>query len=233
MGTVGQWAASGVSLKRLRIMTRRGELVRLRHGVYATAAAVAAAADDKALRHALHVRAALASISAAGVVASHESAALVHGLPLLHEPADGTVSLTRPAGRYAGSTAGVRYHAARIPREHMTRKHAVPVTTAGRTVADLARTLPFMDAVVAADAGIRTLKTRKAELSSVIGACEGWPGAEQARRVVAFSDGRSGSALESCARVVFDAYGLPPPEPPGQDRHWHARGRRGESDRRR
>ena len=32
------------------------------------------------------------------------------------------------------------------------------------------------------------------------------------RRVVTFSDGRSGSALESCARVVFDAYGLPPPE---------------------
>jgi hypothetical protein len=28
----------------------------------------------------------------------------------------------------------------------------------------------------------------------------------------AFSSGRSGSVLESCARVVFDAFGLPPPE---------------------
>ena len=50
------------------------------------------------------------------------------------------------------------------------------VTTAGRTTIDLARILPFMDAVVVADAAIRTLKTRKAELSSVIAECERWPG---------------------------------------------------------
>jgi hypothetical protein len=213
VGTVEQWVISGVSLKQLRTMTRRGELVRLRHGVYVTASALAGAADDKALRHALDVRAVLASISAAGVIASHESAALVHGLPLLHEPATGTVSLTRPAGTHQGSSAGgIRYHSALVPREHVTTRHGVPVTTAGRTVADLARTLPFMDAVVVADAAIRTRKTRKTELSHVIAECERWPGADQARRVVAFSSGRSDSALESCARVVFDAFGLPSPD---------------------
>jgi very-short-patch-repair endonuclease len=79
-------------------------------------------------------------------------------------------------------------------------------------VADLARTLPFIDAVVVADAAIRMRQTRKTELSRVIADCGGWPGVEQARQVVAFSSGRSGSALESCARVVFDAFGLPPPE---------------------
>ena len=213
VGTVAQWAAYGVSPKRLRTMTRRGELVRFRHGVYATASAVAAAADDKALRHALNVRAVLASISAADAIASHESAALVHGLPLLNEPAHGTVWLTRPAGRYQGSSVGgIRYHSAVVPRGHATNEHGVPVTTAARTTADLARALPFMDAVVVADAAIRMLKTRKSELSGVLAGCEGWPGVDQARRVVAFSDGRSGSVLESCARVVFDAFGLPPPE---------------------
>ena len=69
-----------------------------------------------------------------------------------------------------------------------------------------------MDAVVVADAAIRMLKTNAAQLSQVIAKSEGWPGTERARRVVAFSDGRSGSVLESCARVVFDAFGLPPPE---------------------
>jgi hypothetical protein len=213
VATVEQWVASGVSPKRLRTMSRRGELIRLRRGVFATALAVAAAGDDKALRHALALRAVLASISAVDAVASHESAALVHGLPLLREPVDGTVSLTRPVGSYAGlSAGGICYHAAQVPREHVTIRHQVPVTTAGRTVVDLARSGSFMDGVVVADAAIRMRKTRKAELSSVIALCEGWPGVEQARRVVAFSDGLSGSALESGARVVFDAFGLPPPE---------------------
>jgi predicted transcriptional regulator of viral defense system len=211
VGTTAEWAKAGISSERLRTLTRRGELVRLRRGIYATAGAVAATAGDKARRHALEVRAILAL--AHGTVASHESATLVHGLPLLHEPTAGTVSLTRPAGRYRGSSeAGVRYHVAQVRREHVTTVHGALVMTAGRTTIDLARTLPFMDAVVVADAAIRLRKTRKTELSSVIAECKRWPGADQARRVVAFSSGRSGSVLESCARVVFDAFGLPPPE---------------------
>jgi hypothetical protein len=213
VGTVEQWVNSGVSLKRLRTMTRRGELIRVRHGVYATASALAGAADDKTLRHALDVRAVLASISVADVVASHESAALVHGLPLIHEPTAGTVSLTRPAGEHGGSSpAGIRYHSALVPPEHVTIVHGALVTTAARTTIDLARALPFMEAVVVADAAIHMRKAGKTELSRVSADCGGWPGLEQARRVVAFSSGLSGSPLESCARVVFDAFGLPPPE---------------------
>lgn len=41
---------------------------------------------------------------------------------------------------------------------------------------------------------------------------KGWPGAEQARRVIDFSNGLAESALESCARVVFHEAGLPQPE---------------------
>jgi very-short-patch-repair endonuclease len=210
VGTTAQWGRAGISPERLGTLTRRGELVRLRHGVYATAEAVAAAGDDKARRHALEVRAVLAL--AAGAVASHESAALIHGLPLLHEPAAGTISLTRPARGYRGSSAGVRYHAARVPREHVTTMHHALVTTAGRTIVDLARTVPFMDAVVVADGAIRMRKAGRTELSRVIAECKGWPGVDQASRVAAFSSGRSASPLESCARVVFDAFGLPPPE---------------------
>jgi hypothetical protein len=193
-------------------MTLRGELVRLRHGVYATASAIAAAADDKALRHALDVRAVMASVSVPAVIASHESAALVHGLPLLHAPATGTVTLTRPGGHRGSSAGGIRYHCAPVPRGHATSRHAVPVTTVGRTVADLARTLPFMDGVVVADAALHARKTRMSELSGVIAECGRWPGVERARRVVAFSNGLSASVLESCARVIFDAHRLPPPE---------------------
>lgn len=208
-----QWAAAGIPPGRLRTMVRTGELVRLRHGAYATASAVATAGEDKALRHALEVRAALAACSAGSAVASHESAALVHGLGLLKAPADGAVTLTRPPGADQGrSGGGVRSYAARLPVEHVVTRHGTPVTTVNRTVVDLSRTLPFMDAVVVADDAIGKLKASKSGMAKVITACAGWPGAARARRVMEFSSGRSESPLESCARVVFDAFGLPPPE---------------------
>lgn len=214
VGTVEQWASAGVPVGRLRTKVRRGELVRLRHGTYATAAAVmTATARGTAARHALDVRAALASMSRTRIVASHESAALVHDLPLLHAPADGSVSLTVPPGSLGGRRAAdIRCHAAELPDDHVMRKLGLSVTTPARTVIDLARALPFMDGVVVADAAFRTRKTRKSELVRVLRACEGWPGADRARRVVDFSNGASGSPLESCARVIFDAFGLPPPE---------------------
>jgi len=86
------------------------------------------------------------------------------------------------------------------------------LTTVNRTVVDLSRTLPFMDAVVVTDDAIRKLKASKSGMADVITACQGWPGAARARRAMEFSSGRAESPLESCARVVFDAFGLPQPE---------------------
>ena len=194
-------------------MVTRGDLVRLRYGTYATASAVATTAGDPARLHALAVRAALTSIPATGAVGSHESAALVHDLPLLNAPPSDVVSLTRPPGTNRGRSApDIRYHSALLPAGHVTRLYEAPVTTPARTVVDLARTLEYMDGVVVADAAIRKLKASKSKLSAVVAACAGWPGADQARRVVNFSTGLSGSPLESCARVIFEAFGLPPPE---------------------
>lgn len=212
VGTAGQWAAQGVSRARLETMVRHGELVRLRYGAYATAAAIADAGDDAAKRHALDVRALLA-VSAPATVASHESAAIIHALPLLTGPPAGIVWVTRPPGNHKGrSQSDVSYYSARLPAGHVTAKHEARVTTAGRTVIDLGRTRPFMDAVAVADAAIRMLQTNKSELVEIIRACKRSPGTDKARRVVEFSDGRSGSPLESRAPVVFAAYGLPPPE---------------------
>jgi hypothetical protein len=92
------------------------------------------------------------------------------------------------------------------------KRYGLPVTSVARTVADLARTSPFMDGVVVADSALHAGKTTDAELAGVLAACRSWPGIDRARRVVAFSDHRSESVLESCARVTFDERGLPPPE---------------------
>jgi very-short-patch-repair endonuclease len=146
-------------------------------------------------------------------VASYHSAALVHGINLLNQPAD-TVTLTRPPAKRTSRlrSDGVVFHAADLPADHVTSRYGLLVTTVPRTVVDLARTAPFREAVVAADSALQAELTTKGELLAVVGVCHRWPGIQQARRVIEFSDERAESALESCARVAFAEAGLEPPE---------------------
>jgi hypothetical protein len=210
--TTHEWQAAGVSPKMLRTLARSGDLVRIRQGVYATRRAVDWAKDDPVRDHVLHVMA-VRTWAGRDAVASYHSAATSHQLDLLKSPGD-IVTLTLPAARRWERlrSAGVVFHCADLPPEHVTRLYNLPVTTAARTVVDLARTLPFMDAVVVADSALHAEKAAKPELRQILGSCASWPGVRQARRVVSFADERAGSALESAARVVFDEFGLDPPE---------------------
>ncbi len=87
-----------------------------------------------------------------------------------------------------------------------------PLTTAARTVIDLARELDFRSGVVAADSALHRKLTTKDELCSVLAACAQWRGVRRAAEVVEFADKRAESPLESIARVVFRDCGLPPPD---------------------
>jgi hypothetical protein len=216
VATSARWTELGVSRKRQQSLVKSGDLVRMRYGVYATRAAVEKAGDDPRLKHVLAVRAVTASIGE-DAVASHESAALIHGLDLLKPSPDDaarTVTLTRPDARRRNRTAfdGVVFRAASLPPDHVTKWHNVLVTTVARTVTDLGRTLPFMDAVVVADSALRNDSVDKAGLERLAASCAGWPGADKARKAIAFATPLSGSVLESCARVQFAEWGLDAPE---------------------
>jgi len=208
-----RWHSIGVPPHLVRSLTASGDLVRLRQGVYATRIAVQWAGTDGARRHVLRVLAARATVGD-HAVASHHSAAMLHRLDLLNPPPEGTVALTLPPDRpwNRARPASVLFHTAGLSAEHLTRRYRLPVTTAARTVIDLARTLPFTDAVVAADSALREEKATKPELGKILDACTRWPGVRQARQVLEFADERAGSPLESAARVVFDQSGLDPPE---------------------
>lgn len=185
--------------------------MRMRYGVYATKHAVAWAADDPRRCHALLV---IAAASSAGkdAVASHQSAAVIHGIDLLTQAPRNVVTFTGPPSRRSNrpTSEGIAFHTAALAPEHMTRCLGAPVTTVARTVVDLARLLPFMDAVVLADSALRLRLTTKPELLDVVESCAQWPGVLQARQVITFADERAESVLESCARVVFDKCGLEP-----------------------
>lgn len=207
--TTEQWAERGVSAWRLRSLVDNGELVAVRRGVYAKAKALAS--DDPRRVHTVHVAAAwLVSHD----TASHESAAMLHGLDLLAREPRETVTVTRPPGAHGSRSSRnhIKVHAAELPRGHVTTRYGLPVTTPARTAIDIARDRPFMHGVVTADSALHTRKTSKKALIEVLGACSGWPGASKAARVLEFSDGRAESVLESCARVIFAERGLPTPE---------------------
>jgi hypothetical protein len=211
--TTAELAAFGTSRGQLQRLVQRGDLLRLARGGYAAAAQVAAQSGDRAAEHAVLATAALA-VAGPDTVVSHHSAASIHGLDMLGRSIEGSVALTRPpasTSRRSGPP-GVRLHVAALPAGHVVGRRGLPITSAARTVIDLARTSSFLAGVVVADSALRTKKTAKAELRSVIAACPRWPGLQTAREVVAFCDARSESVLESVSRVTFRDQGLPSPE---------------------
>jgi hypothetical protein len=207
-----EWLAGGLTRRQLARQVSAGELVRVRYGFYARSELVAEAAQDRSLAHALQVAGVVGKHTEA--VGSRHSAAILRGLNLMQRPPESLVTVTVPPGTRSGSyrQADVIHHAAELPKAQITRLFGLPVTTAARTVSDIARTVPFMEGVVVADSALHQRWTSKTELRRVLAGCNRWPGVADARIVVEFANGLSESVFESCARVVFHERGLPPPE---------------------
>jgi very-short-patch-repair endonuclease len=212
VASAAEWYAAGLTQAQLRSLARSGALIRVWHGVYATRSAADWAKADSARGHALIAMAARASVGRDSV-ASHQSAALIHGLDL-YPSAPNMMILTRSPARRSGrpQSDGIFFHVAELPDEHVAQVLGTRVTTVPRTVVDLARVSSFMSAVVTADSALRADVTTREALVAVCEACAGWPGIRKARRAVDFSDPRAESVLESCARVIFKEHGLEPPE---------------------
>jgi very-short-patch-repair endonuclease len=196
----------------LRTLARSGEVVRTRPGVYATKATVEKAAVTPRLGHALAVLSARLTVGV-DAVASHHSAAVLHGLEMLHPPPTGVVSLTRARKHDRHGYKDIVFYAGTLPSWHVTKWQGNPLTTIPRTVVDLARTLPFMAAVVVADSAFRAdQQMTKSEFRHVLEHCVNWPGIERARQAIQFTDPSAGAVLESCLRVFLREWGFDPPE---------------------
>jgi Transcriptional regulator, AbiEi antitoxin/Protein of unknown function (DUF559) len=208
--TRAELVAADISVAHIRTMVSRGKLIRLDRGIYAPSERVKSvtAADRGAL--ALRVAATLVPLGP-HAAASHHTAAQLRGLALLGRVPAG-IAITRvPGSGSRGSWPGIHVHNADLPRSHVDRQMRLPVTTAARTVADLARISPFRAGVVVADSALRLRRATKQELESVLASCRRWPGVQRAAEVVAFADALAESPLESIARVAFRDCGLPPP----------------------
>ncbi|MCE3554895.1 hypothetical protein LWC33_26000 [Pseudonocardia sp. RS11V-5] len=206
---------AGSTAAEIRRMRSSGTLALVRRG------ASTDPADDRLetpeARHALLVQATL-PLLAKGSVISHASAAVLHGLRLWAVRLD-QVHVTRDATSGGRTSRRLHLHTARLHDDEVVEVDGVAVTSLARTAVDLARTLPYEQAVVAVDSALDLRRARtpgRAPLTRVdwddaIGRATGWPGGPAARRVGRFAADGAESAGESRSRIAIVAAGLPPP----------------------
>lgn len=210
--TAAELTAAGVHPGQIRRLIRGKVLAPLTRGVYAPAELAARQASDPAGAHLLQAAAVLARLGP-GNAASHQTAAVAHGLDLLGRRPDRVHVTSAPDGTGSRATRpGFHLHVASLPGSHVEPRQGMLVTSVARTVIDLARTSPFQAGVVTADSALRSKLASKQDLLSALAACVSWPGTQRARQVTLFSDARSESALESVSRVAFRDQGLPTPD---------------------
>jgi hypothetical protein len=204
--TTAQANATGWTSHGLRHAVATGRLVRLRPGVYALPIPVTGDPAEAARR--LQRDAAGVSLANPRVPVSHSAAGAVFGLPLLTVP--GPVCATVPRG-FRDEIVGTHLHRAALRRVEVFRHRSTLVTSAARTVLDLAREQGVDAGLVAADHAIRVGLAFAADLDAVLERCRGWPGLGAAQEVRRLIDPLSESPLESLSRRRIAQAGLPAP----------------------
>jgi hypothetical protein len=197
--------ASGFSDDEVRRLLRIGDLTRVRRGSYF----VGPLPEEPARRHRLAISAAVRALADEAVL-SHISAAVVHGLPLWNVPL-GWVHVTRarPTGGRRGRI--VHVHTAPLQADEIALVDGIAVTSVARTVVDVARTVPFEQAVVVVDGALAKGLVDGPALAEALLRATGWRGAPAARRAVAFGEPGAASVGESRSRVAIMRAGLPQP----------------------
>ncbi|NEK86691.1 type IV toxin-antitoxin system AbiEi family antitoxin domain-containing protein [Blastococcus saxobsidens] len=204
--TTADLAGRGVTEREVRTAIRSGAWVRLRTGVFVSAADLAEV-ERSDRRPGLEALAVMAGLARPSAVLSRDSAAWVWGLPRPRTAGAVGVHLTDPHRWRRGR--GWLMTRAELPDDEVTVRGAYRVTTAARTLVDVARTWPEIHAVAAVDAALLRGLTTRDEVGSVIARQVNVPGIPRAVRALNLADGRAESWLETFGRLTFDALGLP------------------------
>jgi hypothetical protein len=182
---------------------REGQWERVRRGAYARPEGL----DDRA-RH-LRLVAATVPLLAPESVLSHASAAALHGLPIRRDLLD-RVWVTRADGGHGRHGPVLHLRLCRLEEDEIVNVGGVRVTSLERTAIDMARLLSPEWGLIFCDAAL-VAGANKERLLGQVDRARGWPGARKALCAAEFSDGRSGSPLESVSRLQLQRLGFPTP----------------------
>lgn len=197
----------GVTDKVLTAERRAERLTRFRHGTYTTTSRWRAL--DAEGRHLLRLRAVIHRLGGEAV-ASHASAALLHGLPVWGVPLD-RVHLTRVDDVPGRRQADVTHHVGRLDPGDVVEAGGVPCVGPTRAAIETgllgtpASFLPTADALL--HAGLAT----RADLGRTWLAMERWPDRHKLSVAVRLADGAAESVGESRLRWILWGQGLPTP----------------------
>lgn len=205
--------ASGVSPTQMQRLVAAGLLERTRRGIYRRVQTEAEASTTHAVTRAAIARHLRGLGSHA--VAAHLTAAFIHGLrtPWSAQLDDRRLYVIRsPEAAHSRVDAHTIVWPAKFEPGHvLTMEDGITVTTPARTALDVGRGCPFERALVIVDDALRHGVTTD-ELLRLRQYMNGWPGTRVLRPAIENADARSESGLESQARGVLLASGLPAPE---------------------
>lgn len=210
----------GWTPRQVRSACERGELRRVRRGWYIRASEWESMQPER--RHLIHVLAVTRDARDDLPIASHLSAAAVHGLPL-YRSAPSRVHITVPLPGKHSSSSDVIRHETKIADADIGEIDGIRCTSLERTVFDVARTVRAEPALAMADAALRLTAVtgrrqddHRAEewreaLRARAGSVRGARGIRSLLRVIEFADGRAESAGESVSRLQLARVGFAVP----------------------
>lgn len=197
----------------IRRALRSGTLVRVCAGAYADASAWSEL-DDMA-RHRIRVLATAERLTTTPVF-SHFAAAALWGIRILGAwPTLVDVRLERATG--GRSDGGLKRRCIGLEGVQVVELDGLTVTSPAQAVVDLARVLPFPDAVVVMDSALHHRRPSKSratqeEIAQHVAAAEGRHGFRRAAVAAEFATPLSDSVEESHSRVQIHRLGFPKPE---------------------
>lgn len=207
----GQALASGYTHDQVVAFLRDGRWERIRRGQYAEKTDVGQLEPWERVSwiHRRKIHAAMNSLRSGSVAVSHQSALVLHGLPVWGLDL-GLVHISRFDGS-GGVVAGVQHHLGKLATDDLTVIEGRLVTTAARAAVETACTASFEAAVVGVDAVLRAGGLSDADLLRLLEQIEFWPGSTTARAALAFGDPLCESVGESRMRVFLYEHGFPAP----------------------
>jgi hypothetical protein len=185
-----------------------GAWIVVRRGVYAERSAWTALSDLD--RWKLRDRAALLT-RRRSVEVSHDSAARLHGLPLVllrHE----LTHVTRNDVQGSRTEHGIKHHRGALPSNGRVTLEGLPATGLARTALDVAREHGLATGLAGCDGALR-LGLQPSDLTRELRTMAHWPGIVAARDAALLADPRAENAAESLARLLVLELGIGEPEP--------------------
>ncbi|WP_073331091.1 hypothetical protein [Actinomyces glycerinitolerans] len=198
-----------------------GELIRIRRGVYVRRSEFSSLSRQQA--HVVKVIAAQLTGALDGAVLARESAAVIHGIPLVGAIPQ-QVQVVRPGRDGGRMSSGIRTLRAGHGFQTVL-DDGVPVASVAQTLADLGRRRPLRDVLAGFDAMLRAGRVTKEDIAAA--APERSRGRPRLYRTIEVADPNAESPGESLSRAVMIEHHLPMPalQEPVRDRHGGLLGR--------